>query len=188
MRRLIKLAAAVAALGMLTTPTAYAATEPVDVVHTEITQVGPYKLKTSFSQWPLRAEKSLDFLFEPEGGIQGLKAEVRPISPKGSVLLAQAQSTPDGTKLARHPRALDKWGFDIVALTSPGTWRFEYEIDGPKGRGTGVLEIPVGNRPGPPAALAWSLGLLPLAAVIPLGSLLWLRTRTGRRREAWTWR
>lgn len=169
------------ALGTLFTaaasPVASAAPPPVDVVHTEITQVGPYQLRTSFSEWPLRADRSLDFLFQPDLGIQEVTGRVKPVSPTGAVLQPQAQSTAEGTKFARHPRALDHWGFDIVALPAAGTWRFEFELDGPRGPGRGVLEIPVGPRPGPPAALAWSIGLIPLAALIPMGSYLWWKTR-----------
>ena len=174
-------------LGLATAPTAAAAPKPVAVVHSEVVKVGPYTLRASFSEWPLRADRSLDFLFEPANGIASMKGKVRPLSPAGKVFEPQVQSTPEGTDLARHPRNLSSWGFDIVALTSPGTWRFEFTLDGPDGRGTGVLEIPVGERPGPPSALAWSVGLLPLAAVVPIGGYLWWRTRPGRRRETWTW-
>ncbi|GAA0599270.1 hypothetical protein HPO96_21770 [Kribbella sandramycini] len=160
---------------------AVAGPPPVDVVHSEVTQVGPYQLRTSFSEWPLRSERSLDFLFDPELGIKAVTGKVKPIAPSGKVLQPQTQSTRDGTGFARHPRALDSWGFDIVALTEPGTWRFEYTLDGPRGAGRGVLEILVGSRPGPPSELAWSVGLLPLAALVPMGSYLWWRTR--RRRD-----
>ncbi len=161
--------------------------EPLDIVHTELTTVGPYQVRTSFTRWPLRSERSLDFLFETEQGITGLKATLKPVAPDGEVLRPQQQSTADGTELARHPRALDQWGFDIVALNQPGIWRFEFTLDGPDGPGTGVLEVPVGSRPGPPGALAWAVGLLPLAAVVPLGGYLWWRTRPGRRRDTWQW-
>ncbi|TWD83963.1 hypothetical protein FB561_5134 [Kribbella amoyensis] len=186
-RTILAAAAAFVALGSFTAVPAAAAPAPVPVVHSEITKVGPYEVRTSFSEWPLRADRSLDFLFAPANGIQGMKGRIRPVSPAGKVFRPQSQSKADGTDLARHPRALDDWGFDVVALPTPGTWRFEFTLDGPDGRGTGVLELLVGSRPGPPAALAWSLGLLPLAAVVPIGGYLWFRTRQARRRDVWTW-
>lgn len=177
MRALLATLTAAVLFTAFTAPVAAAAPPPVDVVHSEVTQVGPYQVRTSFSEWPLRADRSLDFLFDPDVEIKELKGRIKPVSPTGEVFLPQSQSTREGTVFARHPRALDNWGFDIIALPATGTWRFEFELDGPRGPGRGVLEIPVGSRPGPPLALAWGIGLLPLAALIPMGISLWWRTR-----------
>jgi hypothetical protein len=42
------------------------------IKHRETVQVGPYRLEVGFSQYPVRAERSLDITFTPVGGIQGL--------------------------------------------------------------------------------------------------------------------
>ncbi len=166
------------------------AAPPVEVVHSESTRVGPYTMRASFSEWPLRAERSLDLLFEPVGGIAESKAYLRMTSPSGkSVYGSQIAAVGGGERgqLARHPRARDVWGLDVVALPEEGTWRFEFTLKGPRGTGKGTLEVPVGARPGPPAPLAWTIGMLPLVGLVPIGGYAWIRTRALRRREAGSW-
>jgi hypothetical protein len=157
---------------------AYAAPPPVEIVHTENVQVGPYEVRASFSEWPLRAERSLDFTFLPDGDITGHQGTLRLIGP-----------TKPGRveRLARHPRSRSEWGLDIRALPEEGPWKLEFTVDGPKGPGNGVLAVPVGPRPGPPAALSWTIGLGPLIIAGIAGLITWIRGRSRRRADTWTW-
>ena len=67
-----RVAAARAALGAtLAVATPALAYPPVDIVHTEQVTAGPYHLTVGFSTWPIRAMRSLDFTFMPDGGIAG---------------------------------------------------------------------------------------------------------------------
>lgn len=167
---------AVAMLFVISTP-AYAAPPPVEVVHSEQVQVGPYAVRASFSEWPIRAERSLDFMFAPDDGIAGHSGTLRMTGPG---------HTGQVERLARHPRARDQWGLDIRALPAEGLWQLEFTIDGPQGQGRGTLAVPVGPRPGPPAWLSWTIGLGPV--IIAALVLAVVRARGGRRRaDAWTW-
>lgn len=181
MRRFGIVLATVVSLLFLGIQPAAAAPPPVEVVHTEKIQAGPYAVTVSFSEWPLRAERSLDFLFEPAGGIAGRTGSLRMVAPDGST----ANSTRDA--LSRHPRARQAWGLDVYALASEGTWTFEVAVKGTQGTGIGRLPIAVGERPGPPAAFSWTLGLLPLLAFAGVAVLVWVRTRPYRRETAAQW-
>jgi hypothetical protein len=167
------------------------AVPPVEVVHSETTRVGPYAMRVSFSEWPIRAERSLDLLFEPLGGVGERKGFLRMVTPSGgagcgSQLSGGIAGSPR-CELSRHPRARQVWGLDVVALAEEGTWRFEFTVEGPQGKGTGSMLIPVGPRPGPPAPLAWTIGMLPLLVLVPIGGYAWVRTRTLRRQEVGSW-
>ncbi|WP_220446627.1 hypothetical protein [Nonomuraea deserti] len=67
----------IGAVVLLASPAAQAEPEPeqayapVEVVHTERVQAGPYHLIVGFSTWPLRAMQSLDFTLVPDGGLTG---------------------------------------------------------------------------------------------------------------------
>lgn len=180
----------VAVAGLLGAPVAQAQ-PPVTVVHTETTDVGPYEMRVSFSEWPLSAERSLDFLFTPAGGIGELDGTLQLTRPSGEEFRPDLQSAgPQGRALVRHPRARDSWGLDIVALPQEGTWRFEFALTGPRGPGRGTLVVPVGPRPGPPAALSWTVGMAPVVAALAIAGFLWVRGRragTGNDPALWTW-
>ncbi|CAM3890080.1 hypothetical protein KIPE111705_29925 [Kibdelosporangium persicum] len=166
------------AVMVLTAAPAYAAPPPVEVVHSENVQVGPYDLRASFSEWPIRAERSLDFTFVPDGGITGHQGTLRLVGPA---------TTGRPERLARHPRARTEWGLDVRALPEEGTWQLEFTVDGPKGPGSGVLAVPVGPRPGPPATLSWTLGLGPMIVGGLVLVIVWIRGRGRRRADTWTW-
>src|ERR1043165_188040 len=157
---------------------AYAAPPPVEVVHSESVQVGPYDMRASFSEWPVRAGRSLDFTFVPDGDITGHQGTVRLVGPG---------TTGQRERLARHPRARTEWGLDIRALPEEGVWNLEFTVDGPKGPGAGVLAVPVGPRPGPAASLSWTIGLGPVIVGAVVGLVVWIRGRGRRRADAWTW-
>jgi hypothetical protein len=148
--------------------------------HHETIQAGPYEVVVGFSEWPMRAERSLDITFEPTGGIAGKSATIRIIDPEGDVY--------DGGALGRHPRQRELWGLDLIALPASGDWTMELMVSGPQGSGKGVLAaIPVGERPGPPPAPMWLIAALPLFFLLWLGVRGWLRVRPGLSAEARSW-
>jgi hypothetical protein len=172
LRAIVAMLCAVAALSIGVAPAA--AADPLDyVVHTERVQVGPYPVTVGFTVWPLRAMQSLDFTFEPDGGIPDKSGTITAIAPDGRQ---------DADRLSRHPRNRDVWGLDVESLDSSGTWTLRFTIDGPRGYGTGDLAVDVLNQPGPPLALSWLVGLTPLALTLVFVAAVWIRT--GRRRTA----
>ena len=88
----------------------------------------------------------------------------------------------DADRLSRHPRNRDVWGLDVQSLDSSGTWTLRFEIDGPQGEGTGDLTVDVLKQPGPPLALSWLVGLIPLTLTLVFLAVVWIRT--GRRDHA----
>ena len=168
---LILVTALALVLGSATPVLAYA---PVDIVHTEQVQAGPYTITVGFSTWPIRAMRSLDFTFAPNGGItgkSGLLTIAKPGSGKRRGLM----------RLVRHPRKRDVWGLDVHALDKPGVYAFSFLLDGPQGRGEGTLRgLQVLDQPGPPLPLSWSVASLPLIALIGLIAVAWRRVRPGR--------
>jgi len=151
---------------------------PVVIVHQEHLSVGPYELTAGFSEWPVRARQSLDFTFEPRGGIEQMTGTLVVVSPTGEEDNLRRPSGVDG--LPRHPRQPDVWGLDIFALAEPGDWVFTFGLDGPQGPATAEMIIPVLEQPGPPLALSWLVSLGPL--IIILGVLATAVRRGGRPR------
>jgi hypothetical protein len=144
---------------------------PVDIVHTEQVTAGPYHLTVGFSTWPIRAMRSLDFTFVPDGGIAG-KSGYLTINGPGTG--AERRHS----RLVRHPRERDAWGLDVLALDRSGTYSFGFEIDGPQWHGEGTLTgVEVLSQPGPPLAISWTVGSLPGVALIVLIGVAWRRTR-----------
>jgi hypothetical protein len=147
---------------------------PVDIVHTEHVQAGPYGVTVGFSVWPIRAMQSLDFTFMPDGGIAGKSGTLLETGPG---IKAADTSKP----LVRHPRKLGSWGLDVKALNAPGTYTFGFAIDGPQGHGQGTLNgVQVLNQPGPPLALSWFVGTLPFIGLVVFLVIAWRRTQPGR--------
>jgi hypothetical protein len=172
LRAMIAMLCAVAALSIGVAPAA--AADPLDyVVHTEHVQVGRYPVTVGFTVWPLRAMQSLDFTFQPDGGIAGKSGTIAMIAPDGRE---------DADRLSRHPRDRDVWGLDVESLDSSGTWTLRFTIDGPQGEGTGDLIVEVLKQPGPPLALSWLVGLTPLALTLVCFAVVWIRT--GQRTNA----
>lgn len=172
LRAIVAILCTVAALAVGVAPAA--AAEPVDyVVHTEHVLVGPYLITVGFTVWPLRAMQSLDFTFQPDGGIAGKSGTLSTIAPDGRE---------DADRLSRHPRNREVWGLDVESLDSSGTWTLRFTIDGPQGEGTGDLTVDVLKQPGPPLTLSWLVGLTPLALTLVFFAVVWFRT--GRRRNA----
>jgi hypothetical protein len=162
-----------AALSLATAAPAMAST-PVKIVHTERVQAGPYGVTVGFSVWPIRAMKSLDFTFMPDGGIAGKSGT---LLLNGPGVKSQDRVTP----LVRHPRKLDSWGLDVKSLKAPGAHSFGFAIDGPLGHGNGtLLGVRVLSQPGPPLALSWAVGSLPFVGLVVVLGVAWRRIRPGR--------
>jgi hypothetical protein len=144
--------------------------EPVNVVHTEKVQAGPYDLTVGFSTWPIKAMQSLDFTFAPEGGVA---------DKKGTLTMLHGEKLVDDEPLARHPRKREVWGLDVRALPQQGTWTFKFDLDGPAGPATGELKnLQVMDQPGPPMGLSWAISTIPLFGLIAFIVIAWRRTRT----------
>jgi hypothetical protein len=171
-RRLAVAALVTTVLSLVGAAPAMAST-PVNIVHTERVQAGPYAVTVGFSTWPIRAMRSLDFTFMPDGGIAG---------KSGSLLMDGPGIKPDEhvTPLVRHPRKRDSWGLDVKAFNAPGTYSIGFAIDGPLGHGRGTLNgVTVLNQPGPPLPLSWTIGSLPLAGLLALIVVAWRRVQPG---------
>ncbi|OLT00347.1 hypothetical protein BJF90_35810 [Pseudonocardia sp. CNS-004] len=174
---------ALAVIGLLlgVAAPAHAATSqsypPVDVVHSERVAVGPYELTVGFSEWPVRARQSLDFTFEPTGGIDQADGTLVAVSPTGE---EEPLRRPDGVHgLPRHPRQPDVWGLDVLALDEPGDWTLTFGIDGAHGTGTATMTLPVLEQPGPPLGLSWLVSTGPLIVIL---GILVAAARRGRPR------
>lgn len=142
-------------------------------------QVGPYTVDLGFSEWPIRAERSVDITFTPTDGIAGKTATVMLVSPNG-----EEWSQP----LGRHPRQREIWGLDLIALPEAGPWTIGVTIDGPLGSGSGRLHgLTVSERPGPPAAPMWLLGLTPLAFLTWITVRAWRAVRPGTLPDVRAW-
>jgi hypothetical protein len=147
---------------------------PVEIVHTEQAQAGPYHLTVGFSKWPLRAMQSLDFTFAPDGGLTGKSGTLSMAGPRMKRGMRMV------SPLSRHPRKRDVWGLDVRSLSTAGQWSFTFTINGPQGQGTGTFDITVLDQPGPPLALSWALCTLPVVGLIAFLVVVWRRHRPSR--------
>jgi hypothetical protein len=164
--------ALVSALGlMLGTAAPALAYDPVNIVHTERIQAGPYGITVGFSAWPVKAMQSLDFTFAPDGGIADKSGRLSTFNTSTG---RSGRSEP----LARHPRKRDVWGLDVRSLPAAGDWTMRFVVEGPAGEGTGELTaLKVMQQPGPPLGLSWGISTLPLFGLIALIVVAWRRTR-----------
>lgn len=142
---------------------------PVETVHTETVQAGPYTMTIGFSRWPLRAMQSLDFSFVPADGIAGKSGTLTKINPEGRENRPQP--------LARHPRAREVWGLDIYSLPREGSWTLRFTVDGPQGQGVGETTVEVLEQPGPPMGLSWAISTIPLVGLIVFLVVVWRHNR-----------
>jgi hypothetical protein len=139
---------------------------PVVIVHQEHLAAGPYELTVGFSTWPVRAQQSLDFTFEPAGGIDRFTGTLVVVSPAGEEENLRRPPGVDG--LPRHPRQPAAWGLDVFALDEPGDWTFTFGLDGPLGPATATMTVPVLEQPGPPRGLSWLISTVPLFVIVGL--------------------
>lgn len=152
------------------------------IPYQERIMVGPYPVDVWVSDWPIAAERSVDFTFSPEGGIADKTAEIRFVMPGGEEYFAMP--------MPRHPRNRSVWGLDLIALPEPGSWLIELTIDGPAGSGSGSFgPMELLEQPGPPPVLSWLLGVVPPLAFLGwLLTVAWRRFPVSARRLAWSWR
>src|SRR5688500_12410502 len=68
-------------VALLLWPARTMAHEGHPVSHTEQVVVGPYLVTLEFSEWPIRAQRSLDIIFWVEGGIEAKQGTVRVVHP-----------------------------------------------------------------------------------------------------------
>ncbi len=156
-------------------------TQTLKIQHLEKLRVGPYTLHVGFSEFPVRAERSVDITLRPKGGIMGKTGSSKLITPKGEVV-------EENPFLPRFPRNRTVWGFDSVALPYPGKWLLEITVKGSAGTHTAPLLINVGERPaGPPSNLILALATLPILAVLVLAIRSWWRVRPLRHQESRAW-
>lgn len=139
---------------------------PVVIVHQEHLAVGPYELTVGFSEWPVRAQQSLDFTFEPTGGIDRFVGTLVVISPTGEEDDLRRPPGVDG--LPRHPRQPGVWGLDVFALDEPGDWTFTIGLEGAQGPASAAMTVPVLEQPGPPLGLSWLVSTVPLFLIVGL--------------------
>jgi hypothetical protein len=159
--------------------------QPTKIVHTETVKVGPYTVQVGFSRWPVQADKSLDFTFAPEGGIADKTGVITMLPPaNGKKVDVEGTSLESTSSLSRYARDRNIWGLDVISLPEEGQWKFQFEIDGPQGKGTGSLDVMLLPRPAfLPPLINWSLGLLPCIGIIALVSVAWRRAKTGKHPE-----
>ncbi|MGL5817828.1 MAG: hypothetical protein ACRCYR_09720 [Phycicoccus sp.] len=186
-RRSAALLAAVCLSGLTVAvlPPAALAAEPVEVVHREQVQAGPYRLDLGFSRWPMLEGRSFDLVIDPDGGIAGKSGSLTVRTPTGAALEEFEESS-----LVRHPRQRESWGLDVVAFTGDGgggRWSIEVVVDGPQGRGDGRLAVlPLGPVPGPPQSFSWAVATVPTLVLATAAVLGWRRLRPGRDSRAWS--
>ncbi len=150
------------------------------IKHRETVQVGAYQLEVGFSQYPIRAERSLDITFTPVGGIRGLSGTTKMTLLGGKQVIEQ--------DLVRFTKNRSIWGYDLISIPKKGTWNLEFTINGKQGKSVGKLKLEVLERPaGPSVALTQPLGLIPILAVLILATRAWLRVRPMRHAEANNW-
>jgi hypothetical protein len=150
------------------------------IKHRETVQVGAYTLELGFSQWPVRAERSLDITFTPQDGIKN----------KSGTTKFSLNTSKDtiGRDLVRFPKNRQIWGYDLISIPQKGTWNLEFVINGKQGKGVANLKLEVLERPaGPSVALTQPLGLIPILAVFVLAIRAWLQVRPTRHAEANQW-
>lgn len=177
MRRVF--AAPLAALALLLWVSPLSAHAPES--HHITVQAGPYPVEVGFSEWPPLAERSLDITFSPAGGIEGKTAALTMNGPTGT-------DYQDSGPLGWHPRQRTLWGLDLIALPLAGAWTMELEISGPEGPGAATVgPFEVGARPGPPAPLAYLIGIVPLLAVVGLIVTGWRRVHPAATVDVRSW-
>ena len=148
------------------------------MVHTETVKIGAQTLSVNFTEFPPRAERSLDLTVSAEGGIAEKTGKVAFIQPNGETYF-------ESDRLPRFPRDRTVWGFDSIAFPQQGTWQLEITING---QGKARLPIKVLERPaGPPSIPIYALAVIPMLALFVLGARAWWRVRPQRQAEARSW-
>ncbi|MEY4529654.1 MAG: hypothetical protein RLZZ156_375 [Deinococcota bacterium] len=141
--------------------------------HDQIIKVGNRNVTVRFSDYPVRAERSLNITFSPDGGITGLQATGKFVGLS------------DEFTLDRFPSNRKVWGFDDISFKTSGKRTFELHIIGV---GKGRLEFTVGERPaGPSSELIYALGVMPILALFVLAFRAWRQVQPARQSETYNW-
>ncbi len=139
----------------------------------QIIKVGTRNVTVRFSDYPVRAERSLNITFSPEGGIAGLTATGKFVDRTSEF------------SLDRFPSNRKVWGFDDISFKQPGKRTFELSI---AGIGKGRLEFTVGERPaGPSSELIYALGIMPILALFVLAIRAWRKVQPAKQTETYNW-
>jgi hypothetical protein len=139
----------------------------------QIIKVGTRNVTVRFSDYPVRAERSLNITFSPEGGIAGLTAT------------GKFEDRTREFPLERFPSNRKVWGFDDISFKEPGKRIFELSI---AGVGKGRLEFAVGERPaGPSSELIYALGIMPILALFVLAIRAWRKVQPAKQSETYNW-
>lgn len=147
-------------------------------VHTETVHIGAQTVTVNFTEFPPRAERSIDFTFVPQGGILGKTGRLKLIKPSNETYFEM-------DRLPRFPRDRSVWGFDSIAFPTEGTWQLEITLNG---EGSARLPIRVIERPaGPPNLPIYALAVMPIVALFVLGVRAWWCVRPQRHAEATSW-
>jgi hypothetical protein len=153
------------------------------IVSSQEVAIGKQTLIVGFSEYPPKAERSIDLTFGLKNGIQKSDGAFY----TGSFRLRQPDGKPywDSQILPRFPRDRSLWGLDSIALPTEGKWTLEVRV---LGVGSGLVPIVVEKRPeGPPNNLIYALSSLPIVAMLVLGWRAWRRVRPLRHSEAKSW-
>lgn len=127
------------------------------VAYTEAIQAGPTKATVDFSEWPPVAQKSLQIVVAPEGGIVGKSAELTLIPKRG---VKGGQQT---MRLAPYPGIPNAWTLNLEGITGQGDWTVQVKITSPDGAGTATLQpLEVAPPPSVPKWSGWLLAFTPI--------------------------
>lgn len=160
---------------LLLIPTTALAHGPGDqpIVHEEPAQVGPYRVTVGFSEWPTRAEKSVQYVVHPQGGLAGKQAFLAVVPADG-----HARGNLDWTELMTYPGLDDAWVHQTLGVSNPGMWKIEIKMVTAQGTFAGSTKpFLVDKPPGIPMWFGWVVGLIPLYGVIWFGVREWRQKR-----------
>jgi hypothetical protein len=177
-------------LALLLMLATFALAQTAKPAYTEQVKVGPYNVTVGFSRWPVQADRSFDLIFDVDGGVADKEGTVTLLAPTSREVDARDHDDFFNYPfpLSRFARDRTVWGFDVIAFPEEGQWTYEFVIDGPQGQGTGSLDVVFLERPAfLPSIVNWSLGFIPLIALIILMIVSWLRVKPSKRAETWTW-
>jgi hypothetical protein len=163
------------------------AQSPLELVHTEVVQAGPYKITVGFSRWPVQAERSLDVVFMVDGSIEDKTGTITLITDTVQKLNRQ-KKTNQPFALERHPRMREAWGLDVFAFPSDGQWEFKFAIDGAQGHGAGSLAVVLLEKPTfLPRPLTSLIAFLPVIILLVITVIAWRRDKPNRQADTWSW-
>lgn len=150
---------------LVTTSIAHAQGKPA---HSQTLVVGPYTVVVGLSEYPPIVGDALDVTVK-EPSAMSLSGGLTAQPGLGTDAIAAHASF-----VAQSDATLDA----SIHLVVKGAWSLVFDLDGPKGHGTGSIDVIV-SAPGAISPwLGWTIGLSPLLGCIWLGWWLWNYRRT----------